>query len=395
MAKETKLQEILRLHKDYSARFSNYVLKSLIEEIGDKQNIALSPSRLQAILVLLANWTTPNISRWILNQTVSEVIDIEEANSLFNSDNTQPVPHEETFCDSNGCPIQMVPTIEQHTTLWYKDDLELNSKAIDNIKEVFHFAANAVDFSDATVKNAIDKEVCKGTHGLIDHLDTEINADTLSLIVDILYFKGAWENEFDEYCTKDRMFYGTKGKVKVPTMLSEGLMDYAETSVYQVVRLPYTCESINNKQFAMHIFLPKNKHDILEVLNAIQHENYELYTEREEVRLSLPRFEVENKVDVKELLKQMGLSCVLESCDLISQCIKGLQISDIAQQVKIKVDEQGTEAAAVTFMAEAGCCPPEIEPIPKVMRVNKPFIFEIAEETTNTILFSGVVNNIE
>lgn len=388
-------EEILRLHKDYSVRFSNYVLKSLIEENGDKQNIALSPSRLQTLLVLLANWTTPNISRWILEQVVSDIIDIEEANSLFNSGNTQPVPHDETFRDIDGNPIQMVPTIEQQTTLWYKYDLALNTKAIDNVKDAFNVAVNAVDFSDANIKNIIDEEVCKGTHGLIDHLDTDINAAMLALIVDILYFKGAWEYEFDEYNTKARMFYGTKGKVKVATMQSEGRMDYAETSVYQAVRLPYMCESMNHNEFAMHIYLPKNKYGILEVLNSIQNENYELYTEREEVRLSLPKFEIANNIDVKKLLKQLELSCVLESCDIIPQCIKGLQITDIAQQVKIKVDEQGTEAAAVTFETVAGCCPPEFEPTPKVMRVNKPFLFEIVEDTTNTILFSGVINNID
>ena len=395
MEKETKLQEILRLHRDYSTRFSNYVLKSLIEENGDKQNIALSPSRLQAVLVLLANWTTPNNSRWILDQTVSDVIDIKEANLLFNSDNIQPIPHEETFRDMDGNPIQMIPTIEQQTTLWYKHDLTLNTKAIDNIKDAFHVTVNAVDFSDANIKNVIDEEVCKGTHGLIDHLDTDIDAAMLALIVDILYFKGAWEYEFDEYNTKDRMFYGTKGKAKVPTMQSEGRMDYAETSVYQAVRLPYMCESVNHKEFAMRIYLPKNKYGISDVLYFIQNEDYELYTEREEVKLSLPKFEVANNIDVKNLLSRMGLTCVLESYDIIPQCIKGLQISDIAQQVKIKVDEQGTEAAAVTFMAVTGCCPPEIEPTPKVMRVNKPFLFEIVEETTNTILFSGVINNIE
>lgn len=111
------------MHKEYSARFSNYVLKSLIEENGDEKNIALSPSRLQAMLVLLANWTTPNISRWILDQAVSDVVDIKEANLLFYSYNTQPIPHKETFCDMDGNPIQMVPTIEQQTTLWYKHDL--------------------------------------------------------------------------------------------------------------------------------------------------------------------------------------------------------------------------------------------------------------------------------
>ena len=145
----------------------------------------------------------------------------------------------------------------------------------------------------------------------------------------------------------------------------------------------------------MHIYLPKNKYGVSDVLNFIQNENFELYTEREEVKLSLPRFEVANNIDVKKLLKQLGLSCVLESCDIIPQCIKGLHITDIAQQVKIKVDEQGTEAVAVTFEAVAGCCPPDIEPTPKVMRVNKPFLFEIVEESTNTILFSGVINNIE
>ena len=198
------IEEILRLHKDYSARFSNYVLKSLIEEIGYKKNIALSPSRLQAILVLLANWTTPNISRRILDQVVSDVIDIKEANLLFNSGNTQPVPHKDLFRDMDGNPIQMIPTIEQQTTLWYKGSLALNTKAIDNIKDTFHVDANAVNFSDANIKNVIDEEVCKGTHGLIDHLDTDINAAMLALIVDILYFKGSWEYEFDEYNTKDR-----------------------------------------------------------------------------------------------------------------------------------------------------------------------------------------------
>ena len=70
------------MHKEYSARFSNYVLKSLIEENGDKKNIAQSPSCLQAMLVLLANWTTPNISRWILDQAVSDVVDINPNRSL-------------------------------------------------------------------------------------------------------------------------------------------------------------------------------------------------------------------------------------------------------------------------------------------------------------------------
>ncbi len=104
---------------------------------------------------------------------------------------------------------------------------------------------------------------------------------------------------------------------------------------------------------------------------------------------------MENKVEVKSVLHKMGLSCILDSSDIIPKCIKDLQISDIAQQLKIKVDESGTEAAAVTFMAMPGGCPSFERPKPKVMKVNKPFLFEIVEESTNMILFSGVINNIE
>ena len=215
------------------------------------------------------------------------------------------------------------------------------------------------------------------------------------MLVDVLYFKGTWEKEFDDYDTTDRVFYGAKGKQKVPTMRYTRFLDYAETPMYQAVSLPYICESVNHKRFAMRIYLPTAKHTIDHVLEEMWNSEYEFHTEREEVNLSLPRFGVENKVDVKFLLSNMGLACILESNDVILDCIKNLQISDIAQQVKIKVDENGTEAAAVTFDVMAAGCPNFERPKPKVMKVNKPFLFEIVEESTNMILFSGVINNIE
>lgn len=380
----TQLQEIFRLYWNCSARFGGRVLRLLMENGDGKKNIVVSPTRLQAVLVLLANWTTPEIRKQILDMAVSEVISIDEANRLCDFTNVKP-----------SAPVSLIPTLEQQTTLWHKDGLKAKKNAIAKTQSAFNVYTKAVDFSDEKTKALIDEEVCSASHGLIQHLDTDIDASMLALIVDILYFKGRWENKFDDFNTIDRMFYGTNGKKKVPTMRRQGFMDYRETPAYQAVRLPYTCMSANHKQFAMRIYLPIGKHTIRDVLEEMWNDEYKFYTEREEVKLSLPRFEVSNKVEVKEILKDMELSCLLESKDIIPECIEGLQIADIAQQVKIEVDEYGTEAAALTFIAEYGCCPPDEKPQPKVMRVNKPFLFEIVEETTNTILFSGVVNNIE
>ena len=396
MANETKLQEILRLHRDCSARFGDHVLRLLMENGDGKENIALSPVRLQAVLVLLANWTTLEIRKRILDMAVSEVMTLEEANLLFDFANIKPLPHDDLVLrDDYGNPIPTVPAVEQQTTLWHKEDLAVNKEAVEKIKTAFNACTKAIDFAAPDAKQIIDEDVCKATHGLIEHLDTQIDASVLAMLVDLLYFTGTWEKEFDDYDTTDRVFYGTKGKQKVPTMRYTRYLEYAETPTYQAVSLPYICESVNHKRFAMRIYLPTAKHTIEDVLEEMWNGEYEFHTEREEVDLSLPRFEVENKVDVKSLLSNMGLACILESNDIIPDCIKDLQISDIAQQVKIKVDENGTEAATVTFMTEVGCCPPEVEPTPKVMKVNKPFLFEIVEETTLTILFSGVINNIE
>ncbi len=391
-----RLQEILRLHRECSARFGGHVLRLLMENGDGKENIALSPARLQAVLVLLANWTTPEIRKRILDLAVSEVMSQEEANVLFDFSNIKPLPHDDLVLrDDYGNPIPTVPAVEQQTTLWHKENLTVNKEAVEKIKTTFNACTKAIDFAAPEAKQIIDEDVCKATHGFIEHLDTQIDASVLAMLVDVLYFKGTWDEEFDDYNTAERVFYGAKGKQKVPTMRYTRYLEYAETATYQAVSLPYICESVNHKRFAMRIYLPTAKQTIDNVLEEMWNSEYEFHTEREEVNLSLPRFGVENKVDVKFLLSNMGLACILESNDVIPDCIKDLQISDIAQQVKINVDENGTEAAAVTFDVMAAGCPNFERPKPKVMKVNKPFLFEIVEESTNMILFSGVINNIE
>ena len=97
---------------------------------------------------------------------------------------------------------------------------------------------------------------------------------------------------------------------------------------------------------------------------------------------------------MKELLSNLGLKCIYESNDIMPECVKNLKITDIVQQVKVKVNENDTEAAALTYLREIGCCLPIEKPKTIVMKVNRPFIFEIVEDSSNTVLFAGVINNI-
>ena len=97
---------------------------------------------------------------------------------------------------------------------------------------------------------------------------------------------------------------------------------------------------------------------------------------------------------MNDVLKPIGLGCIYK-LNIIPKLIKDLQISDIIQQVKIIVNENETEAAGMTFLGSVGG-EPSVEPQkPIAMNVNRPFIFEIAEDESNTILFTGIINNIE
>ena len=143
----------------------------------------------------------------------------------------------------------------------------------------------------------------------------------------------------------------------------------------------------------MRIYLPKDGYTPTDII-VERYEGNEAEMKEEEVELSIPRFTVQSNMDMYQLLLKMGLECIYESDDIIPALCMWLRISYIGQEVKIMVNERETEAAALTFMCDIGCPPPAEEPELKIMNVNRPFLFEIAEDTENLILFTGIMNNI-
>ena len=387
---DKEFQETLELHSDYSARFANHLLRILIGEAEDEKNIAVSPARLQAVLVLLANWAAQRIRKGILERVGNDVITLKEVN-LLSSKNILSLTPASWAADEDGC----IPQIELQTLLWAQQELKVEEGAIEKVSDDYPMTLKNVNFKDANLKSIIDNTIDKATHGLIKQLDLPLTKETIAIITDILYFKATWQEIFEPADTKEQLFYGTKGKMKVPMMKRTGYMQYYETGNCQMVKLPYQSYDQSGKRFSMRVFLPKPKHSLGDVLHERWDDEYFHEWEEEEVRLTLPRFSAESSINMKETLSELGLDCIYESTDIIPDCIKDLQIQQIVQQCKVIVDESGTEAAAVTSVGMMlGCCPME-RPKPIIMTVNRPFIFEIAEDTTNTILFTGVIKNIE
>lgn len=380
-------QEIQEMYRNFSAKFSNKLLYKLVDSEGNN-NIAISPSRLQNVLVLLANWASPQIRKAILEGIGSEVMEMDEANVLCNKEHL----HLTSWKEGEG---DYIPTIETNTFLWVKKGMKLKPDGLTCVSSNFNVVLREVDFSQPDTKDIINKAVDVASHGLIKEVNSDIQPLTQMLLTDILYFKAKWDERFYEEDTKESIFYGTKGKEKVPMMKKTDSLMFSETQTCQVVQLRYMCMSEQDKYFTMRIYLPKEKCSISDVLHELW--NNELYFDmtEEDVKLTLPKFTIKSNADMKQVLKDIGLECIFESADIVPGLVNDVRIDDISQQVKIKVDENETEAAALTEMCVAMGPPPTEIREPVIMNVNRPFMFEIAEEYSNTILFTGIINHIE
>ena len=380
-------QEIQEMYRNFSAKFSNKLLYKLVDSEGNN-NIAISPSRLQNVLVLLANWASPQIRKAILEGIGSEVMEMDEANVLCNKEHL----HLTSWKEGEG---DYIPTIETNTFLWVKKGIKLKPDGLTCVSSDYNVVLREVDFSLPDTKDIINKAVDIASHGLIKEVNSDIQPLTQMLLTDILYFKAKWDERFYEEDTKERILYGTKGKEKVPMMRKTDSLMFSETQTCQVVQLRYMCMSEQDKYFTMRIYLPKEKCSISDVLHELWNNEFYFDMTEEDVKLTLPKFTIKSNADMKQVLKDIGLECIFESADIVPGLVNDVRIDDISQQVKIKVDENETEAAALTEMCVAMGPPPTEIREPVIMNVNRPFMFEIAEEYSNTILFTGIINHIE
>ena len=221
--------------------------------------------------------------------------------------------------------------------------------------------------------------------------------DTLTRLVltNAIYFKGNWEEPFEEHQTKYEKFWLNENQVeKVPMMQKTGVFNYFQTEKVQILEIPY-----ETKDLSMLIFLPRGKteEDFKSLEKSLTTENMKLWKENlEEQRVDvfIPKFTFKKAYNLKGALTKMGMPLAFGfSADFegINE-IGGLYISQVFHKAFIKVNEKGTEAAAATgavMVLESMTIFPE----PQVFKADHPFIFLIQERTTGYILFMGKVAN--
>lgn len=237
------------------------------------------------------------------------------------------------------------------------------------------------DFADGETMAVINQWASDHTEGMIQNLLNEetFNPMLASYLLNALYFKGAWKDPFDEAETKEEDFgYGAK----VPMMHKPYTeFNYTENDLYQAVNLPY-----GNGAYLMTIFLPREDKTIGDVLESLNGSNWQVGNYRCDVDVKLPRFETEKKTNLNQIMSDLGMpKAFTPDAEFPYFCNVPVYIDNMFQVAKIKLDEKGTEAAAVTVIGIAGSIMPKLAEF----HANRPFFYVISEQSTGAIFFIG------
>ena len=238
------------------------------------------------------------------------------------------------------------------------------------------------NFNDGETLDVINQWASDHTMGMIKEVLNEdtFNPYAVSYLLNAIYFKGSWSSPFDKAETKDEPFGGGE---TVPMMHKPyTYYEYAENDLYQAINLPY-----GNGAYRMSIFLPREGKTISDVLDALSGSKWEVNGSQYQVDLKLPRFETDTNQDLVDIMSALGMPTAFDkdNAEFPYFCNASIFIGMMKQVAKIKLDEEGTEAAAVTIIGEyTSGMPKQAE-----FHANRPFLYVISEQSTGAIFFIG------
>ncbi|HWD21387.1 MAG TPA: serpin family protein [Verrucomicrobiae bacterium] len=280
--------------------------------------------------------------------------------------------------------------LEIANSLWANKDIAVQPAFIGETRESFHAEVSNLDFTDeAAAADHINGLVNEQTHGKISNVVDGLKPEDVLVAVNAVYFKGSWMEKFRKSLTKDKSFKPPVGpKFLHPRMSQDGSYSYLETREFQLAALPYRGGGVT-----AYVLLPKAR--LAKFLPELTPPHWKEWLEKMAERsgtVELPRFTMECQYDLKPWLEGLGLHQAFAGSDSFPRIGAHCTVSKAAQATYVDVNEEGTEAAAATSLtATIGLVDINDLPKPFEMIVDRPFLFVIQENSTEAILFMGVI----
>lgn len=362
--------------------FSYELFRNTVD-FDDEENIMISPLSVSMALSMTLNGAKGETFDAMRKTLKMSGLDLDEINDGYKS--------------LIKLLVELDPevTLKVANSIWHDDEFLVKQEFLDRLIEVFGASIEDMDFKDPASVNRINDWVNTNTEGLIEKIIDEIPDDMVMYLINAIYFKGNWLYKFDEKDTRIDDFYLENGEKKEVDMMiqSDRFATYFSEQVH-MIELPY-----GDSLFSMTVLMPADERQPLDqfISESVTSENLnrwrsDLRTPLQKIPVQLPKFEMKYEIKYNDILKAMGMEIAFDaySADfsgIADMSPQNLFISEVKHKTFIRVDEKGTEAAAVTSV---GMMPTSM---PQPMIVNRPFVFIIHERESGTNLFMGKVMN--
>ncbi len=373
----TDHQEVCDLNAA-TAQFGLSLMQQLHEEQPD-ENIIISPVSIATALSMTTNGARGVTKEEMLTTMKVDTWSQEQLNAAY-QDFLTTVPSADPKV-----------TLNIANSIWYKEGLPVKNTFVEQNQTFFDSEVNALDFSDPAAKDAINGWVNDKTEGLINKIVEQIPPQMVMYLINAVYFKGDWLRPFDPEMTEERPFNLADGSTVDVDMMNKGKvrLPYLATEDFQAVDLAY-----GDSVFSMTLVLPNQGVAMDQIIDGFddtfwQERNWQFVNR--EVFFAMPKFKLEYETSLNETLKALGMPTAFSEnmADFRDIAEAQLFIDEVKHKTFIEVNEEGTEAAAVTSVGVGTTSVPQY---PYVI-LDRPFILVIRENQLGSVLFVGKVMN--
>jgi len=356
-----------------------FKLFSEIVKTSKNQNVFVSPTSVAIALSMLYNGASGTTQQEMADVLSLQGIDLKDINAAN---------------ESLGQSLQKADAKVQiaiANSLWAKQGFSFQHQFLKNNRQFYNAQVTSLDFASPEAVGIINQWVEESTQGKIAQIIESLNPDDVLFLMNAIYFKGNWTNQFDKNLTTQQPFYLSDGTSKQhPLMSRRGEYHYYENEQFQAVSLPY-----GSRRLSMYVFLPKKNSNLEAFLGQLNSNNWTQWLSQfrnREGLVKIPRFKLEYETELQNALAALGMKTMFDSTqanftNLTSEQVK---VDRVKHKTFVEVNEEGTEAAAVTSIGiQVTSAMPAKEPF--TMIVDRPFFCAIRDDQTGMVLFMGAI----
>lgn len=362
-----------------SNSFGLELMKAVHQEEEANKNIIISPLSVSTALSMLLNGTKENTKSQIFDALQVSNQDLEANNQIYR-DLIDFLPNVDPLVETSIA-----------NSIWYEQSFQVLAEFLEVNQTYFDAEVQGLDFGNSTAKDIINNWVANATNQKIESILEEINADHVMFLINAVYFNAPWKKTFKEELTSNwdfNLLNGTSTPVEM-MYTTDIKFGYFQNEQVELINLPYGKEN-----YHYTILLPKENFNVNQLVENFTMQQWNEWkaglSKEHSLELRMPKFELDYEIKLNDALKSLGMQDAFSEsmADLSGINNQGqLYVSEVKHKTYMRVDEAGTEAAAVTSI---GIGPTSISP---GVLVDKPFLLIIHEQKTNAILFMGKIMN--